>query len=108
MLVDFLATNKVSYTKEVLFYYRKKDRIQSAIIRKQKGIYQFKNISLSLFLIFKYQFIFSLRLLCIIKKAVKINILQKLFLYIVILITYFQKCFFFILKKLFLIRFRYD
>ena len=108
MLVDFLATNKVSYAKEFLFYYRKKNRIESAIIRKQKGIYQFKNISLSLFLIFKYQFIFSLRLLGIIKKATKINILQKLFLYIVILITYFQKCLFFILKKLFLIRFRYD
>ena len=72
MLVDFLATNKVSYTKKVLFYYRKKDRIESAIIRKQKGIYQFKKISASLFLIFKYQLTFSIKVLNIIKKS-KIN-----------------------------------
>jgi glycosyltransferase involved in cell wall biosynthesis len=108
MLVDFLATNKVSYTKEVLFYYRKKDRIQSAIIRKQKGIYQFKNISTALFLIFKYQLTFSIKVLNIIQKSKRINFMQKLILYLLILITYFQKCLFFITKKIFLIKFQYN
>jgi glycosyltransferase involved in cell wall biosynthesis len=108
MLVDFLATNKVSYTREVLFYYRKKDRIESAIIRKQKGIYQFKKISASLFLIFKYQLTFSIKVLNIIKKSKRINFIQKLILYLLILITYFQKCFFFIIKKIFLIKFQYN
>jgi glycosyltransferase involved in cell wall biosynthesis len=108
MLVDFLATNKVSYTREVLFYYRKKDRIESAILRKQKGIYQFKKISASLFLIFKYQLTFSIKVLNIIKKSKRINFIQKLILYLLILITYFQKCFFFIIKKIFLIKFQYN
>ena len=108
MLVDFLATNKVSYTKKVLFYYRKKDRIESAILRKQKGIYQFKKISASLFLIFKYQLTFSIKVLNIIKKSKRINFIQKLILYLLILITYFQKCFFFIIKKIFLIKFQYN
>ena len=102
MLVDFLSSNKVSYTNEVLFYYRKKDRIQSAITRKQKGIYQFKKISGSLFLIFKYQLTFSLKVFNIIKKSKKINFLQKLILYTLIIISYFQKCLFFIIKKIIL------
>ena len=108
MLIDFLAKNKVSYTKEILFYYRKKDRIQSAITRNQKGIYQFKKISASLFLIFKYQLTFSMKVFSIIQKSKRINFIQKLIIYILIIITYFQKCFFFIIKKIFLIKFQYN
>ena len=52
MLADFLANNKISYIKNTLFYYRKKNRKETAVIRKQKGVYQFQTLSIYLFLIF--------------------------------------------------------
>lgn len=107
MLISFLAENDISYEKDALFFYRKKDRIEAAIIRNQKGIYQFRKVSTSLFLIFKYQLTFLIKVLGILHKSKKINLIHKLILYILVGLTYFQKCLFFITKKIFNSNFKY-
>jgi glycosyltransferase involved in cell wall biosynthesis len=108
MLADFLANNKISYIKNTLFYYRKKNRKETAVIRKQKGVYQFQTLSIYLFLIFKYQFTFSKKILYIIHKSTKIELIHKLILDALLIIVYFQKCFSFIFRKIFFIKFQYD
>ena len=100
MLVDFLANNRIGHVNKKLFNYRKKNRIEVAKIRGQKGISEFQNISKSLLLIFLYQFNFSKKATEIIAQSKKINEIQKIILYILIIITYFQKCLSFLIKKL--------
>lgn len=98
-MIHFLANNKISYTNKKLFYYRIKDRIKTAIKRRQKGIYQFDNFSIKTFKIFIYQFTFSIKIAHIINSSNKINLISKILLNITIFILYFQKCFSFVLKK---------
>ncbi len=108
MLVDFFANNKVSYVNKNLFYYRKKDRKKTGLLRNQKGAYQLQNSLLYQFLIFKYQFTLSIKMIILIKKSVKLKLVHKLLLYILIIIIYPQKCFSFIIKNTFFIKSKYN
>jgi glycosyltransferase involved in cell wall biosynthesis len=108
MMLNFLANNKVSYVNKKIFYYRKKNRIESAKNRDQNGIYNFDKISNSFLLIFKYQFNFCLKVLNALEKSDKLKCKDKLILQILTIITCLQKCLSFIVKKMFAVKFQYD
>jgi glycosyltransferase involved in cell wall biosynthesis len=108
MMLNFLANNKVSYVNKKILYYRKKNRIETAKNRDQSGIYNFDKISNSFLLIFKYQFNFCLKVLGTLRKSDKLKCKEKLILQILTVITCLQKCFTFILKRLFAIKFQYN
>ena len=107
-LIHFLTNNQVSYIKKKLIYYRKKDRIKVALNRTQKSIYQFQNFSFTSFKIFIYQFTFSKKVINIINKSKKINLMHKILLIQFMIVLYFQKSFSFIIKKILKKKFQFD
>jgi glycosyltransferase involved in cell wall biosynthesis len=99
MLLHFFANYKIGYVKQKLINSRVKDRIKSARNRGQEGIFKFEKFTFFMFMIFVYQFNFSIMALKIIYKSNKLNILQKIILNFIVISLYFQKCFSYIVKK---------
>jgi glycosyltransferase involved in cell wall biosynthesis len=97
-MIDFLINNKISYLNKKLFYYRERDRFALAEARGQKNM----NFGLKFYdslKILKYQFIFSKKVFSIILKARKINYIHKYLIFNLILMTYFQKSFSFLVRS---------
>jgi glycosyltransferase involved in cell wall biosynthesis len=99
MLLHFFANYKIGYVKQKLINSRVKDRIKSARNRGQEGIFKFEKFTFFMFMIFVYQFNFSIIALKIIYKSNKLNILQKIILNLIVISLYFQKCTSYIVKK---------
>jgi glycosyltransferase involved in cell wall biosynthesis len=99
MLLHFFANYKIGYVKQKLINSRVKDRIKSARNRGQEGIFKFEKFTFFMFMIFVYQFNFSIMALKIIYKSNKLNILQKIILNFIVISLYFQKCTSYIVKK---------
>lgn len=96
-LAHFLLNNKIGYVKKVLFSYRDKDRYKIQKIRKHR-VYILNELKTSL-LIFVYQFNLSKNLTKITFENKNINFLNKLLIFFLIVITYFQKSISFILRR---------
>ncbi len=99
MLLHFFANYKIGYVKQKLINSRVKDRIKSARNRGQEGIFKFEKFTFFMFMIFAYQFNFSIMALKIIYNSNKLNILQKIILNFIVISLYFQKCASYIVKK---------
>jgi glycosyltransferase involved in cell wall biosynthesis len=99
MLLHFFANYKIGYIKKKLINSRIKDRIETAKNRGQEGIFKFEKFTFFMFMIFVYQFNFSIVALKIIYGSNKINILKKIILNLIIIFLYFQKCTSYIFKK---------
>ena len=96
-LSHFLLNNKIGYVKKVLFSYRDKDRYKIQKVRNHK-VYVFNEFKTCL-LIFFYQFNLSKNLAKIAFKNQNINLFNKIIIFLLIVITYFQKSISFIFKK---------
>jgi len=97
-MIDFLVNNKVSYLNKKLFYYRERNRHALAEARGQKSM-NFKLKFYDSFKIFKYQFTFSKKIFNIILLSKKINYIHKFLIFNLILMTYFQKSFSFLIRS---------
>jgi len=95
-ILHFLANYRIGYIKEKLFNYFIKNRIEINK-GKKKNIYR---LDKSLYLIFLIQFIFAKNFFLIIYNNSYFNFLQKLFIFFIIPIIYFQKCLSYISKYL--------
>lgn len=98
-LAHFLLNNKVGYIKKNLFSYRDKDRYKIQKTRNHK-VYLLAELKTCLFILF-YQFNLSKYLTKITFENNNINFFEKNKILILVVITYFQKSFSFILRRLY-------
>jgi glycosyltransferase involved in cell wall biosynthesis len=99
MILHFFANNKIGYVSQKLINSRIKDRINTAKKRKQEGIFKFEKFTIFMFMIFIYQYNFSIKAIYIIYKSKNLNLIQKIILYFLIVFLYFQKSASYIVKK---------
>ena len=98
-LAHFLLNNKIGYVKKILFSYRDKDRYKIQKTRNHK-VYLLAELKTCLFILF-YQFNLSKNLAKITFENNNINFFNKSIIFVLILITYFQKSISFIFRRLY-------
>ena len=96
-IFNFLLKKKVGVLKKKYFNFAIKDR--NEIEKKRKTGPNYWKIS-SLLTIFIYQFNFSVKITKSIINFHKLKLIQKIFLVLLIVIIYFQKTLFYIIKRL--------
>ncbi len=89
-IFNFLLNKKVGIIKKSYFYFLKKNRNKIEEMRKTGPNYWKKT---SIFTIFVYQFNFSLKILNSIYLSDRLNLIEKILLFFLIIIIYFQKTF---------------
>ena len=96
-IFNFLLKKKVGVLKKRYFNFAIKNR--NEIEKKRNTGPNYWKTS-SLFAIFIYQFNFSKKIIYSLKNSNKINIIEKFLLFLLIFLSYFQKTFSYVIKKI--------